>query len=303
MSQSRFHFLHRPVLATLAFATLSVATAADGQKVKDTIWIWGHPAGALNESYLRPSGLASTIEPFPAARYMGIRNMLYVCYQGKPKPPFEEYYAPLRQLDRVYWSLVAAEGASSHTTREAAFALAEKNENIVGWILDDFFRDPPDGKVDDSSPMQASLTVDDLKSLRSRKVRGQQLPMMAVIYDRQLVPGTRAHIDELDQLCFWTSRSADLKNLGANFATLEKLAPGKQLFLGCYTYDFDARRPLPVELMRQQVELGYQWLKTRRIVGMIFLATANVDVDLEAVEWTRQWIQQNGNEVIPVPAK
>ena len=49
--------------------------------------------------------------------------------------------------------------------------------------------------------------------------------------------------------------------------------------------------PLPVSHMQQQVETGYRWLKAGRIAGMIFLATPNVDVGLESVEWTRKWIQ------------
>jgi hypothetical protein len=122
-----------------------------------------------------------------------------------------------------------------------------------------------------------------------------------VIYDRQLNPGARAHIAELDQLCLWTSRPADLKNLETNLVVLEKLAPSKQLFLGCYMYDFDGRKPLSVDLMRYQTELGYRWLKEGRIAGMIFLATSNVDIGLEAVDWTRRWIQANGNQKIPLP--
>ena len=51
--------------------------------------------------------------------------------------------------------------------------------------------------------------------------------------------------------------------------------------------------------MQRQVELGCQWLKARRIAGMIFLATPNVDVGLEAVEWTRQWVRKNADQALP----
>lgn len=71
---------------------------------------------------------------------------------------------------------------------------------------------------------------------------------------------------------------------------------GKPVLLGCYMYDFDQSKPLPVERMKMQVELGHRWLCDGRIAGMIFLATPNVDVGLEAVEWTRQWIVQMGDE-------
>ena len=57
--------------------------------------------------------------------------------------------------------------------------------------------------------------------------------------------------------------------------------------------------PLSVERMRMQVETGYGWLREGRVAGMIFLATPNVDVDLEAVEWTRAWIATVAEEELP----
>lgn len=296
------------VVIVLYLNTLPAFYAAEPRTVNDALWIWAHPTGVYNDSYLRSTGRISTIEPVAAAQDMGIRNMIFVCYKGRPQPPFESYYTPMRQMDRVLWSMVAAEGATTQATRDAAFALAEKNENLTGWILDDFFNEPTEGNAADSpsapaTPFRASLTPMELRALRERKVRGRQLPVMAVIYTEQLKPGAQAHIAEIDQLCLWTSLPANLKNLEEHFIDLEKLAPGKELFLGCYMYDFVGRKPLSVELMQQQVELGHRWLKEGRITGMIFLATANGDVGLETVDWTRQWIRANGKEVIPVPKK
>jgi hypothetical protein len=291
----------------IALSALPIAGSADQRTVNDALWIWAHPAGVYNDSYLRSLDRKSTIEPVGAAEHMGIGNMIFVCYEGKPQPPFEDYYAPLRKMDRVYWSMVGAAGATSEATREAAFVLAEENENIVGWILDDFFREPGEGNADDTSttpladsaaPLRAALTPEELRVLRDHKVRGRRMPVMSVIYTGQLKAGTRAHLAEIDELCLWTSRPADLAHLDANLAALEKLAPGKPVYLGCYMYDFHERKPLPVALMQRQVEQGYEWLKEGRIVGMIFLGTPNVDVGLEAVEWTKRWIGANGNQVI-----
>jgi hypothetical protein len=66
-------------------------------------------------------------------------------------------------------------------------------------------------------------------------------------------------------------------------------------------YDFDACRPLPVELMKQQAQTGLRWLQQGRSRGMIFLATPNVDVGLEAVDWTRRWIATTGDEPVKQP--
>ena len=43
------------------------------ERIRDRLWIWGHPAGVYNDSYLAPLGKKSTIEPVAAAQWMGIR--------------------------------------------------------------------------------------------------------------------------------------------------------------------------------------------------------------------------------------
>ncbi|MGA2618117.1 MAG: hypothetical protein ABSF26_10940 [Thermoguttaceae bacterium] len=282
---------------------------AQADTVGDHLWIWGHPAGSYNDGFLRPMKLVSTIEPVAAAQRMGLKNVIFVRYNGQPMPPFDAYYNPFRKLDRVYWSLVGAGGGSSSAEREAAFSLAEKNQNLAGFILDDFFYEQCEGSAADplpsprpDRPLCASLSPAQLHALGQRQVRGRKLPLMAVIYTRQVKPGARPHIAEVDQLCMWTWRPGDLKHLEANFTALEKIAPDKQLYLGCYMYGFYESKPLSVALMQRQVELGYQWLKAGRIAGIIFLATPNVDVGLEAVEWTRQWIHNHADQPLPTRA-
>ena len=60
-------------------------------------------------------------------------------------------------------------------------------------------------------------------------------------------------------------------------------------------YDFYEKKPIPLDLMQQQTELGYQWLREGRIQGMIFLGSPICDLDLEAVQWTRRWIARVGD--------
>ena len=59
-------------------------------------------------------------------------------------------------------------------------------------------------------------------------------------------------------------------------------------------YDYGEKKPMPISLMEQQCQLGLQWLQEERIEGMIFLASCICDLGLEAVEWTREWIQDVG---------
>ena len=113
---------------------------ASGETVRERLWIWGHPAGVYNASYLAGCPTKSSIEPVAAAQRMGIANMIFVRYDAKPSPPFAGYYEPFQQLRQVYWSLVGA-AATSADEREHVYRLAEANENITGFILDDFFHE------------------------------------------------------------------------------------------------------------------------------------------------------------------
>ena len=293
--------------ALLILAVTGALCGASGnlraETVRDRLWIWGRPAGIYNETHFRPLGLRSTVEPVAGAEEMGIKNMTFIATENLG--PLEEYYRPFERLDRVYWSLVAAGGGTSQAAREAAYALAEKHENVVGLILDDFFHEPSGGNAADpgkDGPFKASLTPDELRTIRHRPVRGARVPLMCVVYTAQVKPGARAHLEEVDQICLWTWRPHDLKNLQANFTALERLAPDKQLFLGCYMFNFSLNKPLPVPLMQKQVELGYQWLRSGRIQGIIFLSTGTVGAGLEAVDWTRQWIRAHGDEPLPAAA-
>ena len=287
--------------AILFCGTQAVGQSPSGETVRDRIWIWGHPAGVYNESFLATMPKKSTIEPVAAADFMGVRNMIFVRYDGKPAPPFDTYYVPFKKLDRVYWSLVGASGATSADEREQVFRLAETHDNVAGFILDDFFHSnatgpaaDPETEANNLTPFEASLTPLELHALGQRQVRGQKLPIMAVVYTGQVSLRAKLHLAEVDQICLWTWRPVDLQDLEGNLTRLEKLVGDKPVFLGCYMYDFADHRPLPVDLMQRQTELGYKWLKEGRIEGMIFLATPNVDVDLEAVAWTRQWIARVG---------
>lgn len=299
------HLLKTTIIAAAAAAFFPWgASDLPAQTVRDRLWIWGRPAGMYNQTHFRKTGLQSTIEPVDGAQRMGIPNMIFIC-ADHIKPPYDSYYRPFDKLDRVYWSLVAASGVTSAPLREAAFSLAENHKNLTGFILDDFFHEPTPGNGSDTGPTEpfrASLTPAQLRTLHERRVRGGKLPLMAVIYTGQVKPAARAHLTEVDQVSMWTWRYADLAGLEANFAILERLAPGKQLFLGCYMFDFSGNKPLPVRIMEQQVELGYQWLKSGRIAGMIFLSTGTVDVGLEAVDWTQNWIRAHGSDPLPSSA-
>jgi len=110
-------------------------------------------------------------------------------------------------------------------------------------------------------------------------------------------------VNQVDKVAMWTWRSEDLVNLEANFEKLRRIVHPKPILLGCYLFDYGDNKQMTVDRMKQQCELGLKWLHEGRIEGMIFLASNVCDMELPAVEWTRQWIKSVGNKMLCVRMK
>jgi len=149
-------------LVVFALATVSTAAATEPQKVRDAMWIWGHYEGSYNGAWGLPGD--SPITPVEGARSMGVPNVIMIRYNGKPKPPFDDYARPFRALKKVMWSVTGASGVTSKKERDSVFALAAKMPNITGVFMDDFFRyraqrDPPQWLAENNVRFPVLLTL------------------------------------------------------------------------------------------------------------------------------------------------
>jgi hypothetical protein len=259
--------------------------------VRDKLWLWGHDAGAHNDGWGLPR--PSRMTPTEAAFYLGIPNLIMVRYQARPPLPFDQYALPFRALKRVVWSVVGARGQTDEGERAHVLDLAARHPNITGLMLDDFFGSEQPGQCDD----RAALPAEKLRELRDQLTgAGRRLRLWAVLYEHQLERPLAPYLELLDVVSFWAWDSAKLKGLEANLERLEEVAPRCGRVLGCYLWDYGRKKPMPLDLMRHQCEVGLDWLRRGRIEGMIVLASCLCDLELEAVEWTRGWIAQVGDE-------
>jgi hypothetical protein len=145
-------------------------------------------------------------------------------------------------------------------------------------------------------PVPASMTPEQLRALREQIAARRALPITCVIYTHQISPRILPHVNQVDKVAMWTWRSDDLGSLEANFEKLRRIVHPKPIVLGCYLFDYGDNKPMTVDRMRRQCELGLKWLQEGKIEGMIFLASNVCDMDLPAVEWTRQWIASVGKQ-------
>ena len=263
--------------------------------VRDGIWLWGHEAGSHNSGWRLPG--ASAIAPTDAAAYMGIPHLIMVVYGGKPEPPFDAYARPFRILNRVVWSIIGDAGSTRNDTTsdlDPVIDLSTKLPNITGAIMDDIFHQEPDvqGRI-------SRVTVEQLAEFRDRLHAGPKpLDLWAVLYSHDLRWPVKEYMDLCDVVTFWTWHAKGIALLEESLARLEDVVGPKRKVLGCYMWDYGACMPMPVETMQHQCDLGSRWLREGRIEGMIFLASCICDLGLEAVEWTRRWIDEVGDQPV-----
>lgn len=257
--------------------------------LRDRLWLWGHDAGSHNEGWGLPG--PSRITPAEAAFYLGVPNLIMVRYNNRPPLPLDQFAMPLQALRRVVWSAVGAHRESSEEERAHVLDLAARNPNVTGIILDDFFVDNPAPHAE-----PAALSLDKLRELRHQLSAGERrLDLWAVVYGHQLDRRLAPFLELMDVVSLWAWDSDKLPAIGDSLEQLEELAPSCRKILGCYMWDYGKKTPMPLHLVQGQCEAGLEFLKQRRIEGMIFLASCICDLGLEAVEWTRSWIPKVGD--------
>ncbi len=254
--------------------------------IRDRFWVWTHQAGSHDKFGIpKPSRMT----PMEGAAYLDVPNAMFITFGGQPKGDlFDPYAISLRPLKRVGWSLTGEAGHTSVEAREAALALAGRHSNIDRFVLDDFFQ---------GGGSNAVLSADDLRALRDKLViNGQRRTLWVVVYEHLLHLPIGDHLQQCDGVTYWTWAPRNLQHLETNMAKLEEISPKTRKMLGCYFWDYQAGKPLPLELMQQQCEIGLKWLHEGRIEGMIFLGSNVCDIELDTVEWTREWIAKVGDQ-------
>ena len=258
--------------------------------VRDRLWLFACPT---NSDY--PAlGQRSVMSPAEGTYYLDVPNLIIVqasaeeARYGRFEPPFAQYAIALRPLKRVVWSVVGSGGFTTEAERREGIQLAIQTPNFVGVMLDDFFTDQKEGK-------RAVLTIEELADIRQQlKDSGKKLDIFVTLYTRHLDHPLEDYLRLIDVVTMWAWEPAELTNIESNLKKMERLAPHARKMLGCYLVDYTAKRSTPVSAMKLQCETGLGLLQQKRIEGMNFLGNTTMDLDFEAVEWTREWIKRVG---------
>lgn len=309
--------------AAVSLMTGNLLAAEPGATVRDRLWIFTVNAGS-NDGYMELGNVrgGSRMTPAEGAFWLGVPNLLLIREHEIPRLPnsleswraktsFEQYAISFQPLDRVVWSVVGSGGKGGMNELSPVLDLARKYPNLTGVYLDDFIVDvkkQADGRV----AGRPALQPDELKRARERmKAVGRPMETWVTLYTNEINPSRKTTspafrgcdppladlLDQFDVLTLWTWNSDELRELEDNLVALEKIAPkNARIALGLYIWDFHNKKPVPLELMKHQCELGLKWLREGRIHDLIFLANTVLDVGLPSAEFSRQWIKKVGSE-------
>ena len=268
--------------------------------VRDRLWLWAHIEGAYDNLFGLPNNGYSRMTPPQAAKFLDIPNIIFVRFGNNPAPPYDEYATQYHNSQKLMWSFVGdSSSGTSAAEQEHVIELARTMPNMTGLFMDDFFHGEAAPVSDSDSEASASITVARLREIKEKMQQvDRELDLGVVLYAHQLNPAIRRHLDLCDVVSFWSWTAEDLAKLSENFAKYQKIVPNKRTLLGIYMWDFGTGKPLPMDMMKMQCDMGLKWLKDNTIEGMIFLGSNICDLDIEAVGWSKQWIAEHGNEKI-----
>lgn len=310
--------------ASLAFTTASnaavpAAEAKPRPTVRDHLWIFTVPAGCDNDWYENGNVRGgSRMTPAEGAFYLNIPNLILVRNQEQPTLPhserwrakttFEQYATSFRPLDRVLWSVVGSGGRGGLAELGPVLQLAAKYPNISGIYLDDFIVDtkPRNGK----QIGRPALEPAQLQSARERmKALKRPMEVWVTLYSHELLaehrhfrgcdPPLAEFLHLFDVLTLWTWWSDELKTLQQSLAALEAIAPkSAKIALGMYVWDFDGKKPVPLDLMKHQCDLALKWIHQKRIHEIIVLGNTGLDLGLPSAEFVRDWIARVSSQAL-----
>jgi hypothetical protein len=272
-------------------------------KLKERLWLWGQDAGSHHKSlgnkvWQLPG--ENRMGPVEGANYLGIPNMCRVVMGGKPEPPFDSESEKLTGMDKVVWSAVGDSGSLRNngdaSDLDEVLRQAEKYSNVTGAVLDDFFISPEhnNGKV-------ARLSLEYIAAMRDKlhNCAARPLDLWLVWYKRQLDWPVEEYLELFDVITYWNMKaSSEFAEIEDNFGQVISMSPGKRRMLGCYIWNYGEGKPLTLAEIEAQCEKYREWIKAGKAEGIIFCSNCCADLGLEAVEWTRNWIRENGEEEI-----
>ena len=259
---------------------------------KENVWLWGQMPNSHHEEdnnlYNLPG--VNKMTPREGAEFFGIDNVCLIVMEDKPSvDKFDSIAESLKDVKRVAWSVLGSGGSKRNndggSDLDEMLNLARKYPNIMAGVADDFMR-PERMKV---------YTPEILNGYKDRLHNeiGKKLEFWNVIYTHEIDDNAKPYLDVFDTIKMWTWEAKDLVNLDENYKKLRGyIGEDKPLMCGCYMWDYGGHKPMPMDLMKYQLDKYYNWYEQGKIDGMIICSICIADLGLDTVEYTKNWLME-----------
>lgn len=253
------------------------------------IWLWGQDAGshhAVQDNIWNLPG-ENKMTSEEGLRYFGIKNVCRVTMSGSPEPPFDAETEKLAEAEKIVWSFIGDGGTKRAnegiTDIDAVIDVSKKYKNVIGGISDDFF----------GEERMRIYTPAAIKEMAD-KLHRNNLEMWTVIYEIDMDKDVAGHLNHCDVTTFWTWKAENIEKIEENIVRLKKMVPASgKIYCGCYLWDYGNSAPMPMTLMKKQLEI-YDKLYTEGVInGVILCSNCIADIGLDTAEYMKEWIKEN----------
>lgn len=262
-----------------------------GDTVGDRLWMLGHHRESFSKSFrLKKYGVpnGTRIDMAAACRAMDVPGCFVVRWLNLPTAEELPSYMPqFADMRRVGFSVTDGATGTFDEKVRLGFAYADKMPNLSHFVMDDFWSGKGKG-----------TTVGQVRRVKERLAeRGMKLAV--VLYSDQ--NGLKSEYNEIlglcDEVTFWFWYGKNVGGIEEQVASLRRLVGAeKPVLLGQYMWDFGDSQPMSGVRMERQLEQTSRLLARREIDGVIFHCTPLVDMDLDAVRISRDWIRENASK-------
>jgi hypothetical protein len=262
----------------------------ESKRLRDGFWLWGHPAGSHDNLWEIKGN--SRMTPGEGAYYLGINKSFFVCFGGKPNPPWDQEAMALDSLTEVAYSIIGDAGCEVNPETlghlDEVLRIAEKFPNTTGAVFDDFLG---------FGNRQEIFTPEVLKKVRD-KLHAKNLNMWLAMYERNLLEENLPYLDAFDCISVCTWRGEDLPKYEEILKKGKTLLAGKKLYMVCYLYNYGQKCEFTAKEMEYQLNLYAKLMREGVVEGSLLVSNTIGDLGLEAVEYAKAWIKEHGDELI-----
>ena len=279
------------------------------QKLRDHLWIWGHPTNAMYPFLSKKGRGVSTISPVEGLGYIGATNLFYNDYIKRFDVMLECERA--KNVPQVGWVIerTAATG-SEHDNPDEIFErvtvkdaetlvdIAKKYKNITIGIFDDFFS--PANTANNHTYYTPEMVREYRETLNAAGIE-----LWVVLYTQNMdhygMDSLRPYLKEFDGVSLWFWEEEEVEaNYDKHMELFLKETEGQKRMVGCYIYNFAKGKDARPNLVIKQLEKGSEFIKRGELEALIVHTNSafGVEPPFEAVEQCREWIRIHGDEEV-----